>query len=43
MFFYLVKFLEYLQGIELILEYFSDGGFRQYFAFLYLKVERKQN
>jgi len=38
----LVKFLESLQDIEPILENFSDGGFRRYVAFPYLKIERKK-
>lgn len=38
----LVKFLKSLQKIEPILENFSDGGFRCYVAFPYLKVERKK-
>ena len=38
----LVEFLKSLQTIEPILENFSDGGFRRYVAFPYLKVERKK-
>ena len=38
-----VKFLESLQDIEPILENFSDGGFRRYVAFPYLKIERKKS
>ena len=37
----LVEFLNSLQTIEPILENFSEGGFRSYVAFPYLKVERK--
>ena len=36
----LVKFLDSLQEIKPILECFSDGGFRKYVAFPYLKLER---
>ena len=39
----LVEFLKSLQRIEPILENFSDGGFRSYIAFPYLKVERKKS
>ena len=35
----LVEFLKSLQTIEPILENFSEGGFRSYIAFPYLKVE----
>lgn len=38
----LVTFLKFLQTIEPVLENFSDGGFRRYVAFPYLKIERKQ-
>jgi len=38
----LVEFLKSLQTIDSILENFSDGGFRRYVAFPYLKVERKK-
>ncbi len=38
----LVKFLDSLQEIKPILEYFSDGGFRKYVVFPYLKFERKK-
>jgi hypothetical protein len=38
----LVEFLKSLQTIEPISENFSDGGFRRYVAFPYLKVERKK-
>jgi len=38
----LVEFLKSLQTIEPVLENFSDGGFRRYVAFPYLKVERKK-
>jgi hypothetical protein len=38
----LVEFLKSLQTIEPILENFSDGGFRRYVAFPYLKVEQKK-
>ena len=39
----LVEFLKHLQKIEPILENFSDGGFRSYAVFPYLKVERKKS
>ena len=39
----LVKFLKSLQRIEPIVENFSDGGFRSYINFPYLKVERKKS
>jgi hypothetical protein len=38
----LVTFLKSLPTIEPVLENFSDGGFRCYIAFPYLKIERKQ-
>ena len=38
----LVVFLESLQDIRPILEYFSDGGFRRYVAFPYLKIEKEK-
>lgn len=38
----LVEFLKSLQRIKPILENFSDGGFRSYVVFPYLKVERKK-
>ena len=38
----LVTFLKSLQTIKPILENFSDGGFRCYVGFPYLKVERKK-
>jgi len=38
----LVTFLKSLQTIEPVLENFSDGGFRCYVAFPYLKVERRK-
>jgi hypothetical protein len=38
----LVEFLESLQDIRPILEYFSDGGFRRYVAFPYLKIEKEK-
>ena len=39
----LVEFLKSLQTIEPILENFSDGGFRRYVAFPYMKIERKKS
>ena len=38
----LVEFLKFLQKIELILENFSDGDFKKYVVFPYLRVERKK-
>lgn len=38
----LITFLKSLQTIEPVLENFSDGGFRRYVAFPYVKVERKK-
>lgn len=38
----LVEFLKSLQTIEPVLDNFSDGGFRRYIAFPYMKVERKK-
>jgi hypothetical protein len=38
----LVVFLESLQEIRPILEYFYDGGFRRYVAFPYLKIEKRK-
>ena len=38
----LVEFLESLQDIRPILDYFSDGGFRRYVAFPYLKIEKRK-
>jgi len=38
----LVEFLKSLQTIESVLDNFSDGGFRRYIAFPYMKVERKK-
>ena len=38
----LVEFLESLQEIKPILDCFSDGGFRRYVAFPYLKVEQRK-
>jgi hypothetical protein len=39
----LVEFLKSLQRIRPILENFSDGGFRSYVVFPYVKVERKRS
>ena len=38
----LVEFLESLQDLRPILDYFSDGGFRRYVAFPYLKIEKRK-
>jgi hypothetical protein len=38
----LVEFLKSLQEIKPILDCFSDGGFRRYIAFPYLKVEQRK-
>ena len=38
----LVEFLKSLQKIEPIVDNFSDGGFRSYVIFPYIKVERKK-
>lgn len=38
----LVEFLKSLSKIEPIIDNFSDGGFRSYVVFPYLKVERKK-
>ena len=38
----LIEFLESLQNIKPILDYFSDGGFRRYVAFPYLKIEKRK-
>jgi len=38
----LIEFLKSLQDIRPILDYFSDGGFRRYVAFPYLKVEKRK-
>lgn len=39
----LVKFFKSLQRIEPVLDNFSDGGFRSYIVFPYVKVERKKS
>ena len=39
----LVEFLKSLQTIEPIVENFSNGGFRSYIAFPYIKVVRKES
>lgn len=38
----LIEFLESLQDIKPILDYFSDGGFRRYVALPYLKIEKRK-
>jgi hypothetical protein len=38
----LVEFLKSLQDIRPILDYFSDGGFRPYVAFPYLKIKKRK-
>ena len=38
----LVEFFKSLQKIEPIVDNFSDGGFRSYVVFPYIKVERKK-
>jgi len=39
----LVEFLKSLQDIKPILDYFSDGGFRRYVVFPYLKIEKRKS
>lgn len=39
----LIEFLESLQYIKPILDYFSDGDFRRYVAFPYLKIEKRKD
>jgi hypothetical protein len=39
----LIEFLKSLQGIRPIIENFSDGGFRSYVVFPYVKIERKKS